>query len=129
MLTTRPPVVPSGSNRFSRSWLFGAVAPWIYSLSRLSTTCPHYFINVVVYLKKAHMYSINIKQFFRIVLNFRRYGYPIFEYCFSIEKDLFQVTTVLESILQYLMIIIILLLLLFKFIGQFARAKSFVSSD
>ena len=27
MLTTRPPVLSSGSNRFSRSWLFGAVAP------------------------------------------------------------------------------------------------------
>ena len=30
MLTTRPPVLPSGSNRFSRSWLFGAVVPRIY---------------------------------------------------------------------------------------------------
>ena len=30
MLTTRPPVLPSGSNRFSRSLLFGAVVPRIY---------------------------------------------------------------------------------------------------
>ena len=30
MLTTRPPVLPSGINRFSRSWLFGAVAPRIF---------------------------------------------------------------------------------------------------
>ena len=30
MLTTRPPVLPAGSNRFSRSWLFGAVVPRIY---------------------------------------------------------------------------------------------------
>ena len=29
MLTTRPPVLPFGSNHFSRSWLFGAVAPRI----------------------------------------------------------------------------------------------------
>ena len=32
LLTTRPPVLPSGSNHFSRSWLFGAVAPRIYYL-------------------------------------------------------------------------------------------------
>ena len=30
LLTIRPPVLSSGSNHFSRSWLFGAVAPWIY---------------------------------------------------------------------------------------------------
>ena len=30
MPTTRAPVLPSGSNRFSRSWLLGAVAPRIY---------------------------------------------------------------------------------------------------
>ena len=29
LLTTRPPVLPFGSSRFSRFWLFGAVAPWI----------------------------------------------------------------------------------------------------
>ena len=29
MLTTRPPVLPSGSNHFSQSWLLGAVAPRI----------------------------------------------------------------------------------------------------
>ena len=30
LLTTRPPVLQSGSNHFSQSWLFGAVAPRIY---------------------------------------------------------------------------------------------------
>ena len=30
LLTARPPVLPSGSNRFSRSWLFGGVAPRIF---------------------------------------------------------------------------------------------------
>ena len=30
MLTTTPPVLPSGSNHFSRSWLFGAVVPQIF---------------------------------------------------------------------------------------------------
>ena len=30
LLTTRPPVLPSGGNHFSRSWLFGAVAQLIY---------------------------------------------------------------------------------------------------
>ena len=30
MLTTRHPVLLSDSNHFSRSWLFGAVAPWIF---------------------------------------------------------------------------------------------------
>ena len=30
LLTTRPPVLPSSSNRFSQSWFFGAVAPQIY---------------------------------------------------------------------------------------------------
>ena len=30
LLTTKSPVLPSGSNHFSRSWLFGAVAPRIY---------------------------------------------------------------------------------------------------
>ena len=29
LLTTKSPVLPSGSNHFSRSWLFGAVPPWI----------------------------------------------------------------------------------------------------
>ena len=29
LLTTRPPILPSGSNQFSRFWLFGAVAPRI----------------------------------------------------------------------------------------------------
>ena len=29
MLTTKPPVLPSSSNRFSRSWLLGAVVPRI----------------------------------------------------------------------------------------------------
>ena len=29
LLTTKPPVLPSGSNHFSWSWLFGAVAPRI----------------------------------------------------------------------------------------------------
>ena len=33
LLTTRPPVQPSGSNRFSRSWLFGDVVPRIYLLT------------------------------------------------------------------------------------------------
>ena len=32
MLTTRSPVLPSGSYHFSRSWLFGAVAPRIFKL-------------------------------------------------------------------------------------------------
>ena len=30
MLTTRSPVLPSGINHFSRSWLLGAVVPWFY---------------------------------------------------------------------------------------------------
>ena len=38
MLTTRPPVLPSDSNRFSRYWFFGAVAPRIYFIIHRGTT-------------------------------------------------------------------------------------------
>ena len=37
MLTTRPPVLPPGSNRFSRSWLFGAVVPWTIPFETANT--------------------------------------------------------------------------------------------
>ena len=45
MLTTRPPVLPSGSNRFSRSWLFGAVAPRIYLFYLLFITHNNFSFN------------------------------------------------------------------------------------
>ena len=50
MLTTRPTLLPSGSNRFSRSWLFGAVAPRIFLLGFISVNGPKetYFVAVVV---------------------------------------------------------------------------------
>ena len=42
LLTTRPPVLPSGSNCFSRSWLFGAVMPRIkFFFFNSSKCCRH----------------------------------------------------------------------------------------
>ena len=36
LITTRPPELPSGSNRFGRSWLFGAVASRIWFKVKIS---------------------------------------------------------------------------------------------
>ena len=38
-----PPVVSSGRNHFSRSWLFGAVAPWIYYFIHINLNKHNYF--------------------------------------------------------------------------------------
>ena len=52
MLTTRPPVLPSGSNQFSRSWLFGAVAPRIYLFY-----VKHFWILIILYKSFITTYS------------------------------------------------------------------------
>ena len=51
LLTTRPPVLPSGSDRFSRSWFFGALVPRIYlflyqNIFKLQAI--EYLINVMI---------------------------------------------------------------------------------
>ena len=65
MLTTRPPIPPSGSNHFSRSWLFGAVVPRIYFIKEicpLQSICnPGGFLLFWSVLKKFYYYYYYIK--------------------------------------------------------------------
>ena len=53
LLTTRPPVLPPGSNRFSQSWLYRAITPWIILIAsnikeevlfHLNAGCSTYFL-------------------------------------------------------------------------------------
>ena len=66
LLTTRPSVLPSGSNHFSRCWLFGAAAPRIYLIYYYSFSTN---INTWIETNKDTIGETRLRVFFYLAIS------------------------------------------------------------
>ena len=86
MLTTRSPVLQSGSNRFSRSWLFGAVALRIYYF--VASSDPRY-ANLCI------TFEIALQHYLRLLVSYQ--GVSCDGHC----RDFFFIFTPGSQFLQF----------------------------